>query len=112
MGTETKFSERLREVMAKRGLKQRDLVKMTGISKSTISFYCSGKRHATDYNMFLIATALKVNLGWLMGYSDVENIEDVVPKNPSEYLLSLLLQLNDEESKKIEELIHVLFNKW
>lgn len=60
-------SERIKEGMALRGLKQVDLVERTGISKGALSSYISGRYIPKQNNTFLIAKALDVNEAWLMG---------------------------------------------
>ena len=60
-------SKRIQEGMELRGLKQADLVEKTGISKSALSSYISGRYVPKQNNTFLIAKALNVNEAWLMG---------------------------------------------
>jgi transcriptional regulator with XRE-family HTH domain len=72
------FAVRLNKAMKIRGLKQIDLVEKTGLAKSAISQYCSGKINATQTPLHLIAKALSVNEGWLMGY-DIEMERTVRP---------------------------------
>lgn len=60
-------SERIKEGMLIRGLKQSDLVERTGISKGALSSYISGKYVPKQNNIYLIAKALNVNEAWLMG---------------------------------------------
>ena len=60
-------SERIKEGMMLRGLKQVDLVEKTGISKGALSSYISGRYVPKQNNTFLIAKALDVNEAWLMG---------------------------------------------
>ena len=60
-------SERIKEGMSLRGLKQVDLVEKTGISKGALSSYISGRYTPKQNNIFLIAKALDVNEAWLMG---------------------------------------------
>lgn len=63
-----KISSRIKEALAIRGLKQADLVRMTGIGKSSISTYISGAYDLKQQNTFLIAKAIDVIEAWLMGY--------------------------------------------
>lgn len=51
-----------------RKMKQVDLVKVTGIGKSSISTYISGEYEPKQKNIYKIAKALDVNEAWLMGY--------------------------------------------
>jgi transcriptional regulator with XRE-family HTH domain len=74
------FSTRLNKAMTLRGLKQSDLVEKTGIAKSAISQYCSGKVDAKQTGVYLLAKALLVNEAWLMGY-DVEMERTISPSD-------------------------------
>lgn len=76
MGT---TSDRIKEGMAIRGLKQADLVERTGISKGALSSYISGKYAPKQNNIYRIAKALNVNEAWLMG-ADVPMGRDITPK--------------------------------
>ena len=67
-------SERIKEGMALRGLKQVDLVERTGISKGALSSYISGRYIPKQNNTFLIAKALDVNEAWLMGAVPMERV--------------------------------------
>lgn len=60
-------SQRIKEGMELRGLKQADLVEKTGISKGALSSYISGRYIPKQNNIFLIARALNVSEAWLMG---------------------------------------------
>lgn len=61
------ISERIKEGMELRGLKQTDLVDRTGISKGALSSYISGRYVPKQNNIYLISKALNVNEAWLMG---------------------------------------------
>ena len=63
-----KFSERMREAMELRDLKQIDIVKKTGIDKGTISHYLKGDYEPKGFNFDKIALELDVNDAWLAGY--------------------------------------------
>lgn len=60
-------SDRIKEGMAIRDLKQTDIVELTGISKGALSSYISGKYIPKQNNIYKIAKALNVNEAWLMG---------------------------------------------
>lgn len=75
-----KFNERLLEAMKAKGITQAELCKRTGIGKSAMSQYMSGKFNPKQTRTYLIATALNVSIPWLMG-SDVpmeDNDETVI----------------------------------
>ena len=62
------FSERLKEMMEKRGMRQIDLVNKTGLSKPLISSYVNGRIEPRDERLQLIAAALNCDPLWLAGY--------------------------------------------
>jgi len=53
------------EAMNIRGMKQVDLVEKTGIGKSAINHYVSGKYEAKQKALYLLAQALDVDEAWL-----------------------------------------------
>ena len=65
------IAERLKTALEIREIKQTELVKRTGIGKSSISTYLSGEYEPKQGNIYKIAKALDVNEAWLMGF-DVE----------------------------------------
>jgi SOS-response transcriptional repressor LexA len=64
------FAQRLESVMKEKGIRQHDLCTMTGISKSFISSYLAGRFAPKADKLALIAKALGVSEGWLMGYEN------------------------------------------
>ena len=60
-------SERLKYAMKLRNRKQVDLVRLTGIGKSSICTYISGEYEPKQANAYKLAAALNVNPAWLMG---------------------------------------------
>lgn len=70
-------SDRIKEGLKLRGMKQSELSKKTGISKSMISEYVKGRYEPKQNNVYSISRALNVNEMWLMGVSDdIERIPD------------------------------------
>lgn len=59
------IAQRLKEAMKNKGINQRRLCELTGISKSGISQYCSGKTHPGTHSLKLIADALDVSIEYL-----------------------------------------------
>lgn len=62
------IADRMKQAMDIRQMKQTDLVRKTGIGKSSISTYLSGDYEPKQKNIYKIAFALDVNEAWLMGY--------------------------------------------
>lgn len=72
------FADRLRYVMALRETRQIDLVEKTGISKSLVNKYVSGKTIPSGNNLTKIANALDINETWLLGYeTEIERDKEV-----------------------------------
>lgn len=78
-----KISERIKEGMRIRNLKQVDLVEKTGINKATLSQYISGKYEPKQNNIFLLAKALNVSEAWLMGFDISMEREKKLKKHES-----------------------------
>ena len=87
-----KFNERLSEAMQIKGITQAELCKRTGIGKSAMSQYISGKFNPKQTRTYLIANALNVSIPWLMG-ADVpmeEQYDDLTPlSNDNVYMRPL-----------------------
>ena len=62
------FANRLKYAITIKDIKPIELSRMTGISKTNISCYMSGKYEAKQDGVKLLADALNVDPVWLMGY--------------------------------------------
>lgn len=62
------FAHRLSYAMKIKNIRPVDLSKVTGISKTNLSCYMSGKYEAKQDGVEILAKALDVNPVWLMGY--------------------------------------------
>ncbi len=59
---------RINQVMEILQMKPADIVKSSGISKSSLSYYMAGKLEPKQKNLCKIAKALRVSEQWLQGY--------------------------------------------
>ena len=124
-GKQAELSERLREALNDIGMRPIELSEKTGIPKSMISYYLSGKTTPKSDRVYQIALVLGVNEGWLIGY-DVPKARtegqkkndamiDVVKrmKNDPEFfdVVSMLAELPAEQYTSIKQLISALGNK-
>lgn len=104
------ISDRLKKALEIRDMTQADLVKKTGIGKSSISTYLSGSYEPKQKNTYKLAKALNVNEAWLTGYDvDIERKDNSVNLSNKELkLVQNYNLLNDvgklEAQKRIEEL--------
>jgi len=62
------FRERLLESMRKEMITQKELVEKTGITKGAISSYIAGRYLPKQQGIYALASALKVDPGWLAGF--------------------------------------------
>lgn len=61
------ISSRIKHALKHRNIKAKELSEMTGISRSSISEWLSGKYEPKQDKIFIIANALNVDEAWLLG---------------------------------------------
>ena len=93
------FSNRLKEAMETNNITQSELCAKTGIPKSALSQYLSGKYNAKDDRIALLAQTLNVHPLWLHGFD--------LPFDEAQ-LFFKYLKLDDRDKGKIEEKIDTL----
>jgi transcriptional regulator with XRE-family HTH domain len=69
-GMAMKFKDRLRELRTSRGLTQDDFAKATGLTRSAISMYESGKREPNFEVLEMIADFFNVDMNYLLGKNE------------------------------------------
>ena len=98
--------QRLKEMMNTLGLKQTDIVQKTGVNKSSLSNYLSGRRIPTQDQLSLIADPYKINPAWLMGYDvPMESSAVISDKTKAAELYSLYEQASPEVQSAVELLL-------
>lgn len=117
--TKAEFKDRLRQAMAIRGVKAAELCERTGIPKSAVSYYMSGKSKPKDARTYLIAVALDVSEAWLMGFdvqmerSGLQRKNDELVKlvdrmkNDNDFY-SLVAALNTLPAKQLDLVKHLM----
>lgn len=88
-------STRLREAMALRGMKQNELVQVSGIDKGAISRYLSGAYEPKSGAISKLASALNVSEMWLWGY-DVPS-ERTIEQKKNDALAEIVVRLRKDE---------------
>ena len=107
------FKDRLKEVLDKRGLRAVDLMDMTGVPKSAISFYLAGKSKPKADRIYIIAQALDISEAWLLGYDvpmarSLESKKNdvlsriVVRLRNDDKLYNLVVTLADADEEKLD----------
>lgn len=104
------LSDRLKQGMHLRNMKQVDIIEKTGINKGALSSYISGRYEPKQNNIHLLALALDVSEAWLMGH-DVPMERSASPDNHNDTIMQHYSRLNDlgkqEATKRVEELTHI-----
>lgn len=100
------FNERLKELMKVKKLKQVDICKATGISKSMLSQYINKGFDAKVSNVKKIAEAYKINPLWLMGF-DVDMARN---ENLQEKIIERVKSLNNEELEKLDKFMGIFID--
>ena len=101
------FQKRLIEKMNEKGIRQADLMKMTGIDRSLISSYVTGRYEPKDDKLQALAQALQCDAMWLAGYDGVEEGDESaflakfrsLSVEDKRTILTLLNFMNDHERR-------------
>lgn len=99
--------QRIRNIMQTRNITQADLARITGIRASSISDYLSGKYQPEQDKIALIADALSVNPGWLMGYDEPKKTvsSNIIEKEKNWKSIAHYQKLSEREQKIIATII-------
>ena len=96
METNAELKNRLREALNDAGMKPIELSERTGIPKSMLSYYLSGKTKPKADRIYTISVALGVSEAWLLGY-DVPKSR--VPDNKKNDQLTKLIVRMRQDTK-------------
>lgn len=120
-------SDRIKKALNIRGMKPIDLVEKSGVKKSALSQYMSGKIIPRQNSLHMLATALEVDEGWLMGYdvpmerrtnlTSTSRLEDpVLPEGASQMFRvdtrGLTPEIAKEFMEELEEYSKFLLSKF
>lgn len=102
------FSERLTVLMKSKGFSQKDFAKRANITESAMSYYAKGTRTPSGDVLARIAKALDTTADYLLGSTDNAEIPEV--QKELKYLQRNLGKLDDEQLKKAEVMLKLMFN--
>ena len=100
--------QRLREALSARNMLPIELSRLSGIGKSAISQYLSGKVTPKQDKIYKLAQVLKVSESWLMGYDEPmeqspapasDDLPDLTPKDERE----ITRMMDDMKDKLMQE---------
>lgn len=109
-------SSRIKEAMMLAGKTQADLMRDTGLNKSTISRYLSGVCEPKQIAIAKLAFSLNVTEMWLWGY-DVPMKEKTATQKDSgmseakQQLLALAESCSDEEATRLLQMMELFLGK-
>ncbi len=120
----SEFTKRLNRAMSIRNVTQADLVKLTGLSKPRINQYVNGVYEAKQDALLKLATALDVNVAWLMGhevpmevnYEEIKQEIEICESIQNNYgkdalrLFTIYLSLNNEGKQAAIAMLEGLTN--
>lgn len=108
-------SERLKEIMHIREMKQADLSRATGLAKGGISNYITGRYEPKSDVISKLAKALNCSEMWLWGYDVPMERQEIKDSSPEEaklsegekMLLNLFRQVPEEQQQLVLQMIRV-----
>lgn len=94
------IAHRINDILAIKGVKQKDLAKQLGVTDNTISYYCSGARTPSVSQIIQISKILDVSSDFLLGISPTVTKDQTVQSIVSqlglpEYIIELLITWNN-----------------
>lgn len=110
-------SIRIKEAMNMSNKTQADLVKETGLNKSTISRYLSGVCEPKQNAVAKLASSLNVSEMWIWGYDVPMENKKTATENGNglskskQQLLALAEQCSEEDAEKLLQMMQILLGK-
>ena len=98
------FAHRLKYAIKIRDVRPVDISKVTGISKTNLSCYMSGKYEAKQDGVEILAKVLDVNPVWLMGY----DVPAEKPTEPTPEITDSLSSFNPIEYRSSSDVVKYL----
>ncbi|MGF6394257.1 phage repressor protein C with HTH and peptisase S24 domain [Pseudomonas plecoglossicida] len=102
------FKDRLQTRMKALGLTAADIIKLTGVSKGTVSFWVNGKNGATGKNLLSLAKVLRCAPEWL---TDGKNPPDTEPQPRSNATMLGPISVWDDDTPLDDDEVYVPFLK-
>lgn len=102
------FKDRLQTRMKALGLTAADIIKLTGVSKGTVSFWVNGKNGATGKNLISLAKVLQCAPEWL---TDGKNPPEAEPKPKANASMIGPISVWDDDTPLDDDEVYVPFLK-
>ena len=104
-----KFVERLKELIKRENIRQKDLAEDVGITEAALSRYMKGDRIPHGETLCNLATALRTTTDYLLGREDNEIFNKSISFNEMEGLLARSSKKYTAEQKN--ELLRIILKK-
>lgn len=102
------ISDRLKKALIIRNMTQSDLVRKTGIGKSSICTYLSGAYEPKQKNLYKIAKALNINEAWLMGYNIPFDKKSASEDALTKQIINSFNSLSDDKKQQAADFLRYL----
>lgn len=95
-------AQRLREALNLSGMKQEELANASGVSKASISQYINGSHTPSNISSGKLASVLRVNPLWLMGFDVPKQEPAAITPDSLSYEEAVLLNAYRSSSDEIK----------
>lgn len=99
------LSDRLKTLRTEKGIKQKDVANILGITTSAYGFYEQGKRTPTIEVLLSLSQYYKVSLDWLISGFDDFGDNLVISDDNEKYFIEKYRKLNNIDKIKIEGMV-------
>lgn len=115
------FNTRLREAIEKEGITASELSRISGVSKSDISYYLKGRYAPKQDKCYMLAKALNVDPGWLMTgaepakhdyIADINDRLDQIKTIEAQIIAAGVDSMPKEKREKALEIIKMIFSEF
>lgn len=107
------LKDRMKAAMDRKGLRAIDLCNITGIPKSALHYYLSGRSEPKSDRIYIIAKALDVSEAWLLGYDvppdrtqdqkDLDELSELVERiKKDRYFRQLMFAINHLNPSQVD----------
>lgn len=102
--TKKLIGSRINSALALRGMKQKELARILGVTDNTVSYYVSGARTPNAEQIIAIANALDVSADYLLGLSTIQSTKY---SNYLEDNSKIFIELAHEHFGLYDEIFHI-----
>lgn len=102
------FIKRFKEILEEKNIKQKEIADRVGVSEVTISRYLTGERIPRMDVVLKLASYLNVSIDYLLGNSDIKNLQTKEVNDIIDPLLEDIDSLSSEQKEFVREALKFL----